>query len=65
MYTNEFEGNVTLALRAFEGSNYQVRCAIGKYLAIVLVKFQSLRSESNEKFFFSIPLSNSVCRFDE
>lgn len=48
MYTSELEENVTLALRAFEGSNYQVRCAIAKYLAILLATFQSLPSDRTE-----------------
>ena len=48
MYTSELEGNVTLGLRAFEGSNYQIRCAIARYLAILLAKFQSLPSDRTE-----------------
>lgn len=45
MYTSELDGNVTLGLRAFDGSNYQVRCTIAKYLAILLATFQSLPSD--------------------
>ena len=40
MYTTELEGNVTLAFRALDGSNYEVRCSIAKYLAALLAATQ-------------------------
>ncbi len=41
MYTNELEGNIALGFRAFDGSNYKVRCSVANYLAILLAKSQS------------------------
>jgi formate dehydrogenase maturation protein FdhE len=40
MYTTELEGNVTLGFRALDGSNYEVRCSIAKYLAALLAATQ-------------------------
>ena len=48
MYTTELEGNVTLAFRALDGSNYEVRCSIAKYLAALLAATQDLPSNSNQ-----------------
>lgn len=47
MYTTELEGNVTLAFRALDGSNYEVRCSIAKYLAALLAATQDIPSNSN------------------
>lgn len=58
MYTSELDGNLTLGLRAFQGSNYQVRCAVAKYLAILLATFQSLPSDRMQSM--ENELSNSV-----
>jgi len=44
MYTTELEGNVTLGFRALDGSNYEVRCSIAKYLAALLAATQELNS---------------------
>jgi hypothetical protein len=41
MYSSELEGNLALAFRAFDGSTYEVRRAIAKYLAALIVASQS------------------------
>ncbi|CAF0968829.1 unnamed protein product [Rotaria sordida] len=48
MYTNELEGNVTLAFRALDGSNYEVRCSIAKYLAALLAATQETILNPNQ-----------------
>jgi hypothetical protein len=42
MYTSELEGNIALGFRAFDGSNYEVRCSVAKYLAILLSASQDI-----------------------
>ena len=36
LHTTELEGIVSLCFRAFDGSNYDVRCAVGKALGTLL-----------------------------
>jgi len=48
MYTSELEGNVTLGFRALDGSNYEVRCSIAKYLAALLAATQETTSNTNQ-----------------
>jgi hypothetical protein len=48
MYTSELEGNVTLAFRALDSSNYEVRCSIAKYLAALLAATQEIPSNTNQ-----------------
>ncbi len=48
MYTSELEGNVTLGFRALDGSNYEVRCSIAKYLAALLAATQETTSNINQ-----------------
>ncbi|CAF4841473.1 unnamed protein product, partial [Rotaria sp. Silwood1] len=48
MYTNELEGNVTLGFRALDGSNYEVRCSIAKYLAALLAATQETTLNQNQ-----------------
>jgi hypothetical protein len=66
MYTTELEGNVTLAFRALDGSNYEVRCSIAKYLAALLAATQEISPNSNQRkfrlFFFSKQIN---FRYDE
>ncbi|CAF1153890.1 unnamed protein product [Adineta ricciae] len=47
MYTTELEGNVTLAFRALDSSNYEVRCSVAKYLAALLAATQDVTSNPN------------------
>ncbi len=60
MYTTELEGNVTLGFRALDGSNYEVRCSIAKYLAALLAATQELNSskefskKKNLNFFLNL-----------
>ncbi|CAF2246902.1 unnamed protein product [Rotaria magnacalcarata] len=48
MYTSELEGNVTLGFRALDGSNYEVRCSVAKYLAALLAATQETNLNSNQ-----------------
>jgi hypothetical protein len=48
MYTSELEGNVTLGFRALDGSNYEVRCSIAKYLAALLAATQETTTNPNQ-----------------
>ena len=59
MSTSELEGNITLGFRALDGSNYEVRCSIAKYLAALLATTQELASSLNQasEKFFSFHLS--------
>ena len=47
MYTTELESNVTLAFRALDGSNYEVRCSVAKYLASLLAATQDVPASAN------------------
>lgn len=47
MYTTELESNVALAFRALDGSNYEVRCSIAKYLAALLAATQESASTTS------------------
>lgn len=40
LYTTEIESVATLCFRAFEGSNYEVRCAIAKLLGTLVAMTQ-------------------------
>jgi hypothetical protein len=53
MYTTELEGNVTLGFRVLDGSNYEVRCSIAKYLAALLAATQETASNTNQSKEFS------------
>ena len=46
MYTSELEGNIALGFRAFEGANYEVRCSVAKYLAILIAAARNIGLES-------------------
>jgi len=48
MYTTELESNVTLGFRALDGSNYEVRCSIAKYLAALLAATQETTTNSSQ-----------------
>ncbi len=48
MYTSELEGNLTLGFRALDGSNYEVRCSIAKYLAALFAATQETASNTNQ-----------------
>lgn len=48
MYTTELEGNITLGFRALDGSNYEVRCSIAKYLAALLAATQETTTNPNQ-----------------
>ena len=52
MYTSELERNVALGFRALDGSNYEVRCSIAKYLAALLAATQETTSNSNQSIEF-------------
>jgi hypothetical protein len=52
MYTSELEGNIALGFRAFDGSNYEVRCSISKYLAILLAASLNNLSDTNQSKIF-------------
>lgn len=65
MYTTELEGNVTVAFRALDGSNYEVRCSIAKYLAALLAATQDVTSNPNQsKPGRSVKLSPRICILD-
>lgn len=40
LYTTEIESVATLCFRAFEGSNYEVRCAVAKLLGSLVAMTQ-------------------------
>lgn len=40
LYTTEIESVATLCFRAFEGSNYEVRCAVAKLLGTLVAMTQ-------------------------
>jgi hypothetical protein len=68
MYTSELEGNIALGFRAFDGSNYEVRCSIAKYLAILLAASQDIFLDTNQsKILIVLFLLNRTIsrRFDE
>lgn len=48
MYTTELESNITLGFRALDGSNYEVRCSIAKYLAALLAATQETTTNPNQ-----------------
>ncbi len=62
MYTSELEGNITIGFRAFENSNYEVRCSIAKYLAILLAASQNILSDRNQSkvFMFSFSINQMI-----
>ncbi|CAF1187973.1 unnamed protein product, partial [Didymodactylos carnosus] len=41
MYTTDLDNNVLLGFRALDGSNYDVRCSVAKYLAALLATSQN------------------------
>ena len=40
LYTTELESLATLCFRAFDGSNYEVRCAVAKLLGTLIAATQ-------------------------
>ncbi|GAB6024418.1 hypothetical protein CHUAL_009582 [Chamberlinius hualienensis] len=42
LYTSELESLTSLCFRAFEGSNYDVRCTVGKLLGVLMATTQDL-----------------------
>ena len=44
IYTTELETVASLCFRALDGSNYDVRCAIGKLLGELLFTAQSVKT---------------------
>jgi hypothetical protein len=40
LYTTELESLATLCFRAFDGSNYEVRCAVAKLLGTLIATTQ-------------------------
>ena len=40
LYTTEIESVATLCFRAFEGSNYEVRCSVAKLLGALVAMTQ-------------------------
>nr|XP_055377450.1 HEAT repeat-containing protein 5B isoform X2 [Condylostylus longicornis] len=49
LYTTELESLATLCFRAFDGSNYEVRCAVAKLLGTLLAFTQQQESPKNGK----------------
>ncbi|KAL5274805.1 HEATR5B family protein [Megaselia abdita] len=52
LYTTELENVATLCFRAFDGSNYEVRCAVAKFLGTLLSftqKFEMIKKPINSK----------------
>lgn len=45
MYTTELESLATLCFRAFDGSNYEVRCAVAKLLGALIATTQTSQQQ--------------------
>lgn len=48
LYTTELESLASLCFRAFEGSNYDVRCAVGKLLGVVMATTQQVAKTAGD-----------------
>lgn len=48
LYTSELESLATLCFRAFDGSNYEVRCSVAKLLGTLVATTQQ-KSAQNDK----------------
>lgn len=49
LYTTELESLATLCFRAFDGSNYEVRCSVAKLLgALIAITQQPQKTHSGE-----------------
>lgn len=49
LYTTELESLATLCFRAFDGSNYEVRCAVAKLLGALIAMTQNQKPEKIRK----------------
>ncbi|XP_063929374.1 HEAT repeat-containing protein 5B isoform X4 [Zophobas morio] len=49
LYTSELESLATLCFRAFDGSNYEVRCAVAKLLGALIAMTQNQKPEKTCK----------------
>ena len=49
MYTTELDNVVSLCFRALDGSNYEVRCDVGKALGSVLAATQTNKIANGKK----------------
>ena len=47
MYTSELESLATLCFRAFDGSNYEVRCAVAKLLGALIAITQTSQQQNH------------------
>lgn len=45
LYTSDLENVATLCFRAFENSNYEVRCSVAKLLGFLIASTQILNKE--------------------
>lgn len=45
LYTSDLENVVTLCFRAFENSNYEVRCSVAKLLGLLIASTQIQNKE--------------------
>lgn len=48
LYTTELESLATLCFRAFDGSNYEVRCAVAKLLGTLIATTQQNQNTNNK-----------------
>lgn len=48
LYTTELENLATLCFRAFDGSNYEVRCSVAKLLGSLIASTQQLPKNSSK-----------------
>lgn len=49
LYTTELENLATLCFRAFDGSNYEVRCSVAKLLGTLIASTQQLPKNSGQQ----------------
>lgn len=47
LYTTELESLATLCFRAFDGSNYEVRCSVAKLLGALIAMTQQQQQQTN------------------
>lgn len=53
LYTTELESLATLCFRAFDGSNYEVRCSVAKFLsALIAMTQQNQKANQPSKILF-------------
>lgn len=64
LYTTELESLATLCFRAFDGSNYEVRCSVAKLLgALIAITQQPQKTQSGKHlfiFFLKIITTNVI-----